>query len=123
MKAVTKIEIPPLSEVEKINAQHNVAKFRSGKPPLDSFLKKYALKNQILDSSQTYIVHRSTIVVGYYTLTYGHVKHDECPEAVRAQMPDYPIPVMLLARLAVDKRQKGTGLGTTGQPANSGRVA
>jgi GNAT superfamily N-acetyltransferase len=108
---IPEIEISPLSVVEKINAQHTVAKFRCGKNSLDFYLKKHALRNQTLDSSQTYVVHRSNMVVGYYTLTYGQVIEDECPEVVRAQMPPYPIPVMLLARLAVHKQEKGTGLG------------
>jgi len=101
-----------LSQVEKLSAQHNVKQFRSGKHQLDHFLKKYALKNQNLDSSQTYVVHRDGNVVAYYSLTVGSASAESCPPTVIADMPpDYPIPVVILARLAVDEREHGRGLG------------
>lgn len=102
---------PTLSAVEKLTDRHDVRRFRSGKHSLDLFLKRYALKNQQVDSSQTYVVHRSDVVVGYYTLAADSVERDDCPPAIREDMPPYRIPVILLARLAVATDEQGKGLG------------
>ncbi len=105
-------DIARFSAVEKLAAYHDVTEFHTGKRSLDLFLKRHALKNQEADSSQTYVVHRAGNVVGYYSLSYGEVAHDECPEVVRSGMPaQYAIPVMVFARLAVDRRVRGRGLG------------
>src|ERR1035438_6141589 len=101
-----------LSQVEKLSGNHPVKAFKSGKHSLDLFLKRYAFKNQEADSSQTYVVHRNASVVGYYSLTVGSVDRHDCPPGVAADMPPgYPIPVILLARLAVDRKEQGRGLG------------
>jgi predicted N-acetyltransferase YhbS len=101
-----------LSGCEILTEKHVVQKFRCGKPGLDAFLKRYALKNQVLGSSRTYVVHRDSLVVGYYSITYGDVAHAACPASVTDGMPtQYEIPVVILARLAVDKKEQGKGLG------------
>jgi GNAT superfamily N-acetyltransferase len=98
--------------VEKLNTEHQVHGFKSGKHSLDLFLKRHALKNQEADSSQTYVVHRNGTVVGYYSLTVGDVDKQGCPPGMTAEMPSaYPIPVILLARLAVDQREQRRGIG------------
>lgn len=102
-----------LSDIEKLNSDHRVKTFKSGKHPLDLFLKRYALKNQRADSSQTYVLHRDGSVVGYYSLTVGSVDRQDCPPKITTEMPpDYPIPVILLARLAVDRMEQRRGLGS-----------
>lgn len=101
-----------LSQVEKLNTGHRVHGFKSGKHSLDLFLKRHALKNQEADSAQTYVVHRSGTVVAYYSLTVGDVDKQGCPPGITAGMPpNYPIPVILLARLAVDEREHRRGIG------------
>jgi len=103
-----------LSQVEKLNSNHQLKTFKSGKHPLDLFLKRHTLKNQQADSSQTYVVHRDGSVVGYYSLTVGSVDRQDCPPDITAEMPpDYPIPVILLARLAIDRKEQGRGLGSS----------
>jgi len=102
-----------LSQVEKLKSSHQVKAFKSGKHPLDLFLKRHAFKNQEADSSRTYVVQRNGSVVGYYSLTVGSVDRRDCPSGITAGMPpDYPIPVVLLARLAVDRSEQGRGLGS-----------
>jgi GNAT superfamily N-acetyltransferase len=102
-----------LPQIEKLNGNHRVKTFQCGKHSLDLFLKRHALKNQEADSSQTYVAHRNGSVAGYYTLTVGSVAKDDCPPGITAGMPpDYPIPVILLARLAVDRAEQGRGLGS-----------
>jgi GNAT superfamily N-acetyltransferase len=106
------VPVGMLSAVEKLNGTHQVKGFKSGKHSLDLFLKRYALKNQEVDSAQTYVVHRSGHVVGYYSLTAGCVERANCASAIAADMPpNYPIPVILLARLAVHQEEQGRGLG------------
>ncbi|MGA9355650.1 MAG: GNAT family N-acetyltransferase, partial [Terriglobales bacterium] len=101
------------SGVEKLSAAHEVGAFNCGSHTLDLWLRKYALANQsAANSPQTYVVHRQGVVVGYYSLIYGEVSLEQCPPRIREAMPSrYPVPVIKMARLAVDKRAQGRGLG------------
>lgn len=85
--------------------------FRCGETELDEFLQKRALKNQEQGVSRTYVVcdceHQ---VVAFYSLAFGSVSHAEVIGKFKRNMPD-PIPVMVLARLAVSKSAHGRGLG------------
>ena len=102
-----------LSAVKKLSSRHRVKRFKSGKHALDLFLKRHAVRNQEVDSAQTYVVHRNDDVAGYYSLTVGSVDRVDCGPEITAEMPpDYPIPVILLARLAVDRNEQGRGLGS-----------
>lgn len=101
-----------ISSVEKLSAHHQVAKFKCGKHTLDYYLRAHALKNQLLESSQTYVVHRNLTVLGYMSLSFGSVSLDEIPAEMTGNMPPaYRVPIMLLARLAIDKSEQGKGLG------------
>ena len=96
---------------ELLTREHNPSSFACGKPPLNQYIKKYALLNQDRDISRTYVTTKDAQVVGYYTLAFGSISHDEAPAKVKEELPQYPIPVILLARLAVDLKEKGKGLG------------
>lgn len=101
-----------ISSVEKLTAQHQLKKFRCGENTLDHFLRKHALINQEAESSQTYVVHRDLVVLGYFTLVYGSITLEGTPGAVAATMPPlHPVPVMVLARWAVDKHEQNNGIG------------
>lgn len=101
-----------ISLVEKLAARHNVRDFKCGKNPLDLFIRRNALRNQGSDSTQTYVVHLENAVLGYYSLAFGSVRLDESPVSIQATMPPhYPVPVMLFARFAVDKKMQGRGIG------------
>lgn len=78
---------------------------------MNEYLRRYALTNSQSGSAQTYVVTRQGEVVGYYSLSPGHVSRDEVPERVRKGLGRYSIGVILLARLAVDKREQGKRLG------------
>jgi GNAT superfamily N-acetyltransferase len=97
--------------VEKLSESHVLDQFDCGKHPLTDWLKRHALKNQKLDSSQTYVVHKDSIVIGYYTLTTGSIEKKRTTTRVQEGMPRYPIGVIILARLAVDRRAQKAGLG------------
>ena len=98
-----------LSPVEKLDATHDVDSFECGKEPLDRFLKRFALANHKADSARTYVACRGFTVLAYYTLAAGAVEHADAPLRVRKGSARHPIPVMLLARLAVDLTWQGRG--------------
>jgi GNAT superfamily N-acetyltransferase len=103
-----------ISLVEKLAAHHQVRAFKCGKSSLDLFIRKWALVNQRADSSQTYVVHQNDVVMGYYSLAFSSVKQEDAPASIQAEMPaNYPVPVMLFARFAVDRELQGKGLGTS----------
>jgi len=97
--------------VEKLDGSHEVAGFACGKAALDGFLQRFALMNQRSGSAQTYVVARERRVVGYYSLAVGAVEYSAAPARVTKGLPRHPVPVMLLARLAVDLTAQGQGLG------------
>lgn len=100
------------SAVRKLDATHDIDAFDCGKEPLDRFLKRHALVNQKASSAQTYVVCRGEKhVVGYYSLAVGAVEHADAPTRVGKGLARHPIPVMLLARLAIDRAEQGKGLG------------
>lgn len=86
--------------------------FDCGVDALNEYLKKFALQNQKRNAARTYVVTDSgNKILGYYTLVFGSVAIDEAPDDVSGGMGRYPVPVILLARLAVDLGEKGKGLG------------
>ena len=95
---------------ELLAADHDIADFDCGRPVLDDWLRRRALANQSAGASRTYVVCEGRRVVGYYSLATGSVAHAESPGRIRRNMPD-PIPVMVLRRLAMDRRAQGRGLG------------
>lgn len=102
----------PFGAVQKLDAGHDLGAFDCGKEPLNRFLQRFALVNQRANSTQTYVVCREAkIVAGYYSLAVGAVEHAAAPERVTKCMARQPVPVMLLARLAIDKSAQGHGLG------------
>lgn len=102
----------PLSRVEAISESHDVSRFDcGGHESLNDWLKRFALTNQKNESARTYVVHRDGSVVGYYSISAGSVSAEEAPARISKGLARHSIPVILLARLAVDKDEKGTGLG------------
>jgi GNAT superfamily N-acetyltransferase len=102
----------PLSKVEAISAFHDLAGFDCGPhQSLNDWLQRFALANQKNESVRTYVVHRSNSVVGYYSISAGSVSVEDASPRISKGLARHPIPVILLARLAVDKDEQGTGLG------------
>ena len=99
-----------LSSAEPLSEHHQLAAFNSGVPSLDDWLKRRAAQNQTSGASRTYVTCDATQVVGYYALASSAVAPSQAPGRFRRNMPD-PIPVVVLARLAVDNAHKGKGLG------------
>lgn len=93
-----------------LTAEHGLEQFQSGVPSLDEWLRKRALANQISGASRTFVVCDGNQVVGYYALASGAIDSVQATGRFRRNMPN-PIPVVLLARLAVDQRYQGQGFG------------
>ena len=102
---------PPLHSPELLTKSHDFATFHCGKPPLDDFLIKYALQNQNSGGARTYVMTRGARVVGYYSLAPASVVPDDAPSRVVKGQGRYPVPVILMARFAVDRSEQGKGLG------------
>jgi GNAT superfamily N-acetyltransferase len=93
-----------------ISESDEVATFDSGEPSLDEYLRRRALANHVQGASRCFVTCRERRVVGYYALATSSVEHASAPGKVRRNMPD-PVPVILLSRLAVDRKEQGNGLG------------
>lgn len=100
----------PLSPPEPLAEHHEVDSFASGEASLDDWLRRRASTNQTSGASRTYVVCEGKRVAGYYALTSGAISQTSVPGRFRRNMPD-PIPIVVLARLAVDRSQQGHGLG------------
>ena len=99
--------------IDKLQHDHDVGTFDCGSEALNRFLIRYAFQNQRAGASLTYLAlagdeHR---VVGYYALVVGQVAYDDAPERLKKGLARHPVPVMLLARLAVSTGWQGKGLG------------
>lgn len=99
-----------LSAPAPLADHHQLDAFNSGVATLDDWLKRRARANQASRASRTFVVCEGNQVVAYYALASGAVSAAAAPGKFRRNMPD-PIPVAVLARLAVDHRYQGRGLG------------
>ncbi len=100
-----------LSLPEPLAAAHRLDDFECGEVVLDEWLKRRALSNQSSGASRTFVVtDEGGRVRGYYAMAAGAVLHQLAMSGVRRNMPE-PVPVMVLARLAVDRRAQGLQLG------------
>jgi len=100
-----------LSAPQPLAAAHLLGDFECGESALDEWLKRRALHNQQSGASRTFVVvDHEQRVRGFYALAAGAVAHQMATGSVRRNMPD-PIPVMVLGRLAVDRRAQGIQLG------------
>ena len=101
---------------EPIQEYHLVDSFYSGESSLDEWLRHRAYKNEILGASRTFVAcieeDNNKKVVGFYALAAGSVAHSRVSAKTKRNMPN-PIPVLVLARLAVDTQLQGQGLGAS----------
>ena len=94
-----------------LTKDHDRNSFDCGVSALNDYIKQYALQNQKKHAARTYVATRGNRIVAYYSLAYGSVSLEDAPQSVKSGLPRHPIPVILLARLAVDAREQGSGLG------------
>jgi len=99
-------------EIKSLDKMQDRNSFDCGVELLNDYLKKYSLQNQKKDSARTYVAaNEKNQIIGYYTLVFGSVSIEETMPEISAGLGKYPIPVILLARLAIDITRKGKGLG------------
>jgi GNAT superfamily N-acetyltransferase len=97
---------------EPLAAQHRLEDFDCGKPALNDWLLRHARQAQASGSAKTFVVAEDDDrVAGYFSLTVGQVDLVEAPERIRKGMGQYPVPVVILARLAVSRERHGRGIG------------
>jgi GNAT superfamily N-acetyltransferase len=99
-------------QVRRLRASDATASFACGDAGLDRFLQRHAWQNQdALGIGVTYVATPGSDIAGYVTLAAGVLERDAVPADPTAAYPRYPLPVLRLARLAVDTRVQGAGVG------------
>lgn len=101
---------PDFAPPAPITADHELANFDSGVLSLNEWLKRRAFKNHVSGASRCFVLCAGATVIAYYSLSAGAISHEAAPKAMRRNMPD-PLPVLLLGRLAVDRRYHNQGIG------------
>lgn len=101
----------PLRAPEPLDASHEVAEFDCGVPALNEYLATRALADQRAEKSRTYVAVRARRVVAFFSLAASSIEPEEATERAAKGQGRHPIPVILLARLAVDVSEQGRGLG------------
>ncbi|MEP6964658.1 MAG: GNAT family N-acetyltransferase, partial [Polaromonas sp.] len=96
---------------EPLAPQHQLEGFDCGKPALTDWLLRYARQAQGSGSAKTFVVADDDRVAGYFSLTVGQIDTLEAPERIRKGTGQYPLPVVILARLAVSQSDQGRGIG------------
>lgn len=97
--------------IEKLARNHAVDSFDCGNDALNRFLKRFALANQLANASQTYVGLHKEEIIGFHTLVVGEIAIDKSPDRMRKGLARHPVPVMALARLAVDLSWQGKAIG------------
>jgi GNAT superfamily N-acetyltransferase len=97
--------------IEKLRRDHPVDSFDCGQEALNQWLRKHALQNQGAGSAQTYVGLDGDTLIGYYSLAVGQIEYKDAPERLRKGLAHHLVPIMLLARLAVDKNWQKKGVG------------
>lgn len=95
---------------EKLTADHEVEEFSSGADELDEWLRRRALKGQEVGNASVFVIVKERRVLGYYALATAGVEQQDVAGKVRRNAPS-PVPVLLLARLAVSEHAQGRGIG------------
>jgi len=99
-------------EVRLLAESDDRSSFRSGDEQLDLFFRRYAGQNQFRHHiGTTYVAVENETILGFATVTVGHIEIEKLPSTLRKKLPDYPLPILRLARLAVDRNAQRSGVG------------
>jgi ribosomal protein S18 acetylase RimI-like enzyme len=96
----------------RLTADHELTGFDCGDRALNAWLRDHALASHRADLTRTYLALEGGAVAGYVSLTTGSMRREEAPKRHARGMPRHPIPTILIARLAVDRRYQGARLGS-----------
>ena len=108
---MSQADLAATPRIEKLDQRHIVNAFDCGTEALDTYLRRFALASQNAGAAQTYVAALGDTVIGYYSLSTGSVQYEGAPQRTRKGLARHPIPIILLARLAVDKIWQGKALG------------
>lgn len=97
--------------IEPLDEHHDLGGFDSGNEDLNSWLTRHAMTAQRMDSARTFVLADGAHVIGYFSLTMGSVQREHAPRKLVRGLPGYPVGMVLLARLAVDRHHQGEGRG------------
>lgn len=98
--------------IRRLEPQDDRSGFRSGNIDLDRFFQRYAGQNQFRHHiGTTYVAVQGDQIVGFTTVSSGELAAEMVVKALRRRLPTYPLPILRLSRLAVDKRLQGHGIG------------
>ncbi|GHV44740.1 N-acetyltransferase [Spirochaetia bacterium] len=96
-----------------LSKEHPVKSFDCGNAVLNEYLRRYALKNDRLSIGKTFVaLDEDKTIAGYLTLSNAQIDKVDLPEPVQTKLPRYPIPALRIARLAVDQKRQGLGVGS-----------
>ena len=99
-------------EIRLLRESDDRSRFRCGDIDLDRFLQRYAGQNQFRHHvGTTYVAVQAERILGYVTVAPGQVEIDDLPASLRRRLPNYPLPVLRIGRLAVDESVRGQGIG------------
>jgi GNAT superfamily N-acetyltransferase len=104
--------VSDVRRIEKLRRDHAVEGFDCGRDELNRYLLRYAWQNQQAGAAQTYVGVVGETIVGYHTLTVGQVSLEDAPQRLTKGLARHPVPIMLLARLATERRWQGQGVGS-----------
>lgn len=99
--------------IERLDRSHERGEFECGKESLDKFLRLLVSQYEKRNLGRTYVALRpgEKRVLGYYTLASGSISFESLPASVARKLPNHPVPVVLIGRLAIDRSVQGQGLG------------
>ena len=100
-----------LREPEPLASYHQLEAFDCGISSLNEWLLRHARQSQASGSAKTFVVANDDRVAGYFSLTVGQIDILDAPDRIRKGMGQYPLPVVILARLAVSTQDQGKGIG------------
>ena len=100
-----------LGAPQPLDAGHPLDAFDCGNPALNEWLIRHARQAHASGSARTYVVADERRIAGYFSLAVGQIDSLEAPERVRKGMGNYPVPVVILTRLAVARLDQGRSLG------------
>jgi GNAT superfamily N-acetyltransferase len=103
--------VQPVLRPTPLRPEHPVAEFDCGDETLNRFLAKFALSSELSHSSRTYVALSEGKIAGYYSLTVTSLEYEQGSKRLQKGLARHLIPMLLLARLAVDRRFQRQGLG------------
>ena len=101
------MEVKPISNIKP----SLLSKFNCGSEELNTYLKRFAKKNDKLGIGRTFVLLESTHALGFYTASMAQIEFKTLPKSSQGQLPKYPIPAVRIGRLAIDIKAQGKGLG------------